>query len=360
VKFPPLLESAPGEFLGRSPEEAVERARSVLGTDAKVRCWKTRRGGVLGFFAREVYVAGVKEPKGKSSAPTPREESPSQAQATLDEVELPTLDDLIASTTDEVSYGADAAVEDRAFRDVLAQAEAALSDAVFDDDAWRPEETPNVSAPASDASLASDHGLVAFRSALESFGLPAAYRPADRDNVLDGLVRSLSSLPTPPVLPTAPGSVIAVIGSRRDALTVANEVAAFLGLEEGDVIAWCDDAVVRRRIARRKRSTRVTIVALEASARGRSFDAAREELERLAPDCVLGVAAATLKCADVELWRRELGIEALALRRWEDTETPAELLAALPIFSVDGVVMSTMRWVSLLLSTFVDRTDATA
>jgi hypothetical protein len=354
VKFQPLLESAPGEFLGRSAEEAVQRARSVLGPEAKIRCWKTRRGGVLGFFAREVYVAGVNKPE---AAAARRLEEPS---ATLlsqgDEATLPTFDELIDATSDEVSFGTDeVAAEDRAFRDVLAQAEAALNGAVFDDAAWPQDEIVLTSTPAS-----SRDDLEAFRASLESLGLPIAYRPFDHEGVLDGLMRSLALLVPPPDFPSTPGSVIAVVGSRRDSLAVAHEVAASLGLDETDVIVSSDDPTVRRRITRRKRSTRVSVIVIEAAVRGRTFDVARDVLEWLAPDRVLGVASATLKCADVDRWQRELGVDALALRRWDETETPAELLAALPVYSVDGVVMSTMRWVSLLMSTFLDRNDAAA
>ena len=365
MRFQPLLESAPGEFVGRSAEEAVDRARSVLGAEAKVRCWKTRRGGVLGFFAREVYVAGVKEPEGTVGSARQLEERAAVSRARHVDTTRPTLDELVASTTDEVSFGAgDVVAEDSAFRDVLAQAEAALSDAVFDDAAWLEEDTVELTNESASASMKMNDGpgrdLIAFRTSLASFGLPAKYWPSDLENVLDGLVRSLARLETPLALPTSPGSVIAVVGSRRDALLVAREVAASLDLDETDVIVLSDDPTVRRRIARRKHSTRVSVIVLEAPVRGRTFDAAREEIDWLSPDYVLGVAAATLKCADVDRWQRELGVEALALLRWDDTETPAELLAALPVYSVDGVVMSTMRWVSLLLATFVDRTDATA
>jgi hypothetical protein len=355
VRFQPLLESVPGEFVGRSAEEAVERARSVLGAEAKVRCWKTRRGGVMGFFAREVFVAGVKEPQGTSKAAL-RTEDPAPPRALVDATSL-TFDERIAATADEVSFETDGPAEEHhAFRDVLAQAEAALSGAVFDDAVWISDEATSVSA----ASDPTQSDLDEFRSSLELIGLPAAFRPLGHESVFEGLVRSLASLPTPPAFPVSPGSVIAVVGSRRDARVVAQEVATSLDLEETDVIVSCDDPVVRRRIARRKRSARVTVVVFEAAVRGRTFDTAREELERVAPDFVLGVAGATLKCADVERWRGELNIDALALRRWDDTETPAELLAALPVYSVDGAVMSTMRWLSLLLSTYVDRTDATA
>ena len=142
MRFQPLLESVPGEFVGRSAEEAVERARSVLGAEAKVRCWKTRRGGVMGFFAREVFVAGVKEPQGTSKAAL-RSEDP----ALLVDSTGPTFDELIAATSDEVSFGADdPAEEHHAFRDVLAQAEAALSGALFDDAVWISDEATSVSA----------------------------------------------------------------------------------------------------------------------------------------------------------------------------------------------------------------------
>jgi hypothetical protein len=311
---------------------------------------------VLGFFAREVFVAGVNKPEGTAAR---RIEEPSVTPPSeREEATLPTFDELIDATSDEVSFGTDdVAAEHRAFRDVLAQAEAALNDAVFDDAAWPEDEAVLTSVPGTNPC---GDDLEAFRTSLQFLGLPVAYRPFDHEGVLDGLMRSLALLATPPTFPTSPGSVIAIVGSRRDSLAVAHEVAGFLGLDESDVIVSSDDPTVRRRIARRKRSTRVSVIVIEAAVRGRTFDAAREVLDWLAPDCVLGVAAATLKCADVDRWQRELGVDALALRQWDDTETPAELLAALPVHSVDGVVMSTMRWVSLLLSTFLDRNDAAA
>ncbi len=363
MRFQPLLDSASGEFVGRSAEEAVERARSVLGADAKVRCWKTRRGGVLGFFAREVYVAGVKEPDGPPGTVRGIEAPSEPLRGEGDSSALATFDELIATTTDEMSYSSnDPAVEDRAFRDVLAQAEAALNDVVFDDDEWQSKEPASAGtvpkALVASDSLASE--LEAFRASLASFGLPAALCPGDHESVFDGLVRSLATLPAPPALPSLPGSIIAVVGSRRDACVVARDLATTFDLGESDVIVSSDDPTVRRRLARRKHSSRLSVVVLEVPVRGRSFDEAREVLDWLRPDYVLGAVAATLKCADVDRWRCELGVEALALRRWDETQTPVELATALPVYSVDGVVMSTLRWLGLLLTTFVDRTDARA
>ena len=56
------------QFEGRTAEEAVARARAALGESSALRCWKTRRGGVGGFFAREVFVASLTPPPGSVAA----------------------------------------------------------------------------------------------------------------------------------------------------------------------------------------------------------------------------------------------------------------------------------------------------
>src|ERR1700728_2278151 len=56
------------QFEGRTAEEAVARARAALGDAGALRCWKTRRGGVGGFFAKEVFVAGLTPPPGSETA----------------------------------------------------------------------------------------------------------------------------------------------------------------------------------------------------------------------------------------------------------------------------------------------------
>ncbi len=55
------------QFEGRTAEEAVARARKALGDSDALRCWKTRKGGVGGFFAREVYVASLTPPPGSEA-----------------------------------------------------------------------------------------------------------------------------------------------------------------------------------------------------------------------------------------------------------------------------------------------------
>jgi hypothetical protein len=72
-----------GEYLGRTPEEAMARARAALGTSAELRCWKTRRGGVAGFFTTEVFVAGVTPPAGADRARSGARRAPRTAAKTM-------------------------------------------------------------------------------------------------------------------------------------------------------------------------------------------------------------------------------------------------------------------------------------
>lgn len=349
MKFQLSPETVPGEFVGHSAREAVERAKIALGADAPVRCWKTRRGGVLGFFAHEIFVAGLHEPRGnvvtgsRTGAQVSSLTSPEPSATPV------ALEELIAATSDEVTL--EYRTSEREFRDVLAQAESALRD-VGEDPSWDHREpdvapSPRISAPSED--------VEEFRTSLASLGLTAWYQPLPHEGALDGLARSLGNLPPAPPMPTAPGSLIAVLGSRRDAGAVAHEVATYLALDESDVIALTDEDALRRRIVRRRNSTRVSVVIIVAPTSARDVHAAKERLSRVSPEYVLGAVPATLKYSDGDRWCRELGVDALALRRWDDTETPAELVAARPVLSVDGVMMSRLRWVTLLLATYLER-----
>ena len=96
-------------------------ARAEFGSDAPVRCWKTRTGGVLGFFAREAFVAGITPPAGAIKAvktPRPARELTEGAKATGDAEpasaselaprRLPdreSLSILVEGTSDEVTLG---------------------------------------------------------------------------------------------------------------------------------------------------------------------------------------------------------------------------------------------------------------
>ncbi len=133
------------EYVGRTAEEALSKAAAALGPSAELRCWKTRRGGVGGFFATEVYVAGSTPPPGaeRERRRTPRTPTDGTARArpaqTGSAPETGTgtspaaredrapdpLTTLAEGTTDQVSIH-NGVVTPAAFDALLAEAEAAL------------------------------------------------------------------------------------------------------------------------------------------------------------------------------------------------------------------------------------------
>jgi hypothetical protein len=147
--------SGTAQFEGRTAEEAVARARAALGDAGALRCWKTRRGGVGGFFAKEVFVAGLTPPPGSETtrgrAPraevgeprvgTDRDPAPhatpydatiraaDQVRRGLEDKSVGPedhLSGLVEATSDQVSLGS-LAIPSEAFDEVLAEAEAALT-----------------------------------------------------------------------------------------------------------------------------------------------------------------------------------------------------------------------------------------
>jgi len=171
-----------GQFAGRTAEEALARAAAALGPSTDLRCWKTRRGGVAGFFATEVYVAGSTPPKGAERKPA-RSRRPSAGEATGTDAPAPDgstdpepasshpqpdgrldrLADLVDGMTDQVSLR-HSAIPSTAFRAVLAEAEAVLAEdpelsgpsepVVPPSPREVPIQTKNERAPAPDSALA--------------------------------------------------------------------------------------------------------------------------------------------------------------------------------------------------------------
>ena len=134
--------SGAAQFEGRTAEEAVARARAVLGDAGALRCWKTRRGGVGGFFAKEVFVAGLTPPPGSETTRSKASRSePDEARGGSDRDPVPRaapydgtiraadhLSGLVEATSDQVSLGS-LAIPAEAFDEVLAEAQAALTHA---------------------------------------------------------------------------------------------------------------------------------------------------------------------------------------------------------------------------------------
>src|SRR3984957_12668770 len=146
--------SGASQFEWRTAEEAVARARAALGDAGALRCWKTRRGGVGGFFAKEVFVAGLTPPPGSEATqdrasrakPGPKrggsgraaiphaapedgtqsasESGPFRQDASAGPEDH--LSGLVEATSDQVSLGS-LSIPAEAFDQVLAEAQAALT-----------------------------------------------------------------------------------------------------------------------------------------------------------------------------------------------------------------------------------------
>jgi hypothetical protein len=357
VKLPLRPDAVPGQFEGRTPAEAVQLARAEFGSDAPVRCWKTRTGGVLGFFAREAFVAGISPPVGAVKAvktPRPPKEPKETRAAVPPELAPPSparasLSELVEDTSDEVTLGSPP-VPAAVFSEVLAEAQAAVNSA---DLLVRPTAPAPVSAPPVRAGPEWIEGL---HESLVRIGVPAAYRPHASEATLDGLARSLDTLPAAPAVPTEGGSVIVVVGAGRDAQSAARAVQETSGLESSALLTVDRTDAGRQRVARRRSSNKVTVLVVEAALRSRQLVAVASWLEQVKPDYVVGAVPATAKRADVAHWRAQVGpMDALALSRLGDTAAPGELMGLLPIAFLDGAEASTLRWVLTLLRTQLER-----
>jgi hypothetical protein len=331
-------------------------ARAEFGSDAPVRCWKTRSGGVLGFFAREAFVAGITPPAGAIKAvKTPRPaKGPKEAREVKESRSVgtalpppspdrPSLSELVEDTSDEVTLGS-AQVPAAVFSEVLAEAQAAVNGTDLVVHPHRP--APVEALPV----LAGPERIEGLDDSLARIGVPASYRPTTSEASLDGLARALASLPAAPALPTVGGSVIVVVGAARDAQAAAQALLAKLGLVASDLLTVDRSDAGRQRVTRRRSSNRVTVLVVEASLRSRHLAAAASWIDQVKPDHVVGAVPAIAKRADVEHWRAQVGpLDALALSRLKDTASPGELMGLLPIALLDGEEASTLRWVLTLL-----------
>ncbi len=464
------------QFEGRTLEDALSRAREEFGAHAQVRCWKVRRGGVLGFFEHESYVAGLQPPAGatvrgrraralrvpvddvapdltaepvatevssdvattvetsvEETAPAPSpalvvlatttdtaasSSGPSgdeRADAVLAlahshaevmpeslfdlvpglmpetmsvpaEAAVEVADDVPAwaafaaladATTDEVTLGADF-LSARDFSEVLAQAEAALVAPISDedmvhvvaDDAAPPpaleatsgatvDETapPSLAHPAPLAPSGDDaraERIEGLRARLAMRGVPEEYLP-DESETLDALMRALATLPVATPLSVVPGSLVVVVGARRDALATAQHLQGELRLAPSDLIVAERSGTSRRQVLRRRSSEKMTILVLEAPVGSRGLAEVGEWIEALGPEHVLAAVPATTKRSDVRHWTRQLGrVDALCLSRLRDTYTVAELMGVAPIAYVEGRRSSSLRWVELLVGEMLE------
>ena len=202
---------------------------------------------------------------------------------------------------------------------------------------------------------------------LARLGLPSHLRPTGVGEQLHTALRaSLSRLPTAPPALNRPGGVLAVVGPLAQALHVAREIAAELGLPAATSVAVAtagtgvhdvaerqvlhDAAEAAERRAAWRRRSNLTVVAVDAPLTASGAAEARAFLNALSPTSTWGVVEATRKAQDVGSWTRALGgVHAIALTELEEPSDPAAVLElGIPVSRLGGRPATPRAWATLL------------
>lgn len=357
-----LRQSEPAtlEFEGRTSEEAISRARGVLGYDAPIRCWRARKGGYFGFFARETFIAGLRPPQGAKKGVFER---PSLASNDVAEEDFQISDDWVSEllkysnrssisdiadgTQDEVTLGSSIASAS-VFSDMLTEAESAIE-----------KDYPRVDANCATSeaalyrlpSVAEPDPRAEFKSRILRLGIPAEYQPTAPDGVLDGLYSSLLRLPKAKPIPTEPGSLIVVVGDLEKAKEAARAIVGAVHAEFSDILVVEPNDVGRLRTVLHQSSNKSAVVVVEVPMGSHGLGATSAWISRLKPDYVLGAVSAAAKSSDVERWCEGIGVvDALAVSSFSETATPGEIMGKMPVALVEGAPATSVRWLLALLS----------
>lgn len=392
-------------FEGTDVEALLDEVHKELGPDAQiVEANKLRKGGLGGFFARETFeiVAepGVIPTAGDTSAirmphadrtadeepaggapdgPALSTESASFAEI-LDRLARDTIEDEDPDPDDPPAVVARPAVLRRNAADArgayaqpepvaLAAQDARVHEwpSLEDLEARDRDAAPAVpAAPAAPVVAAVPARSAGERSPLVRLGLPAALvpQPGSGRDVQVALARRLQALPTAPEIPTAPGSVIAIVGNGTESVRVARRLASELSVDPDDVVVasqandeqlppWLHVADAGSAAQRRRawwRRGRLTLVAVDNTETTDDAVWTRGVLDAIEPTLAWGVVDATRKPEDVAAWADKLGaLDAIALENIRATVSPAAILhVGIPVASIDGRRATPERWAQVL------------
>ena len=353
-------------FEAATLEEALEQARREAGPEATaVEANRVRRGGVGGFFAKQ-YVEVVVE---VADAPAPAPAPPAGLVATTGLAGM--LD--AADAEEAVTFTAPAPVptptlstEQAGFQDlVLRLAKEQAPATGFTPVPAMPPARTTVPVPAAVPVPVAASPVPAL-SDLGRLGLPAGFTvDLATESPDQAVLRALQALPRAAALPTAPGSVVAVVGDRDGALALARTLADELGLDPDDVaLAAEDDAGDDLALGRllpsvhavsearwhARYDSRPTVVAVAVPVGRTTSSWARRALEALDPTVTWAHTAATRKAEDVLEWSERLGgVDAVAVDGIDDTASPAAILGTgIPVARIDGRRATPALWAAIL------------
>jgi hypothetical protein len=372
---------------GANLESVLEEVRARFGdTVTIVEANRLRKGGVGGFFSRERFEVVVDIDDDDCSVPA---ELPPEYGVEATEGFCERLLSMADDVNDDVRATSAAptqmiSTEQPAFAAVLESITRHM------DGPGRPTLTFRPSAPvatplmteqpalaeqpvlAEQPTLAEQPVPIADARAMARIGLPEDIRraaisvpaPAFGAGFSAWLLGVLCDLPVAPRLPQGRGSVIVVAGHREDALLLARQIMAELGIDTDGLILASPgykgraipperritdvEAAGEARSSWRRRS-RPTVVAVEASI-GRSGEWARRVIDALEPTAVWGAVDAVRKPEDLFDWSEQLGgFDALGVSNLDNTVSPAAVLqCGIPVGRLDGRPATPLLWASLL------------
>ena len=325
---------------------------------------RRRKGGILGFFAREVYVISVEpgttRPRGQKGGDVP---APGPLAALAD------------ATDDVVDLRGDG--DRRTFSEVLTAVAGSLGEEpgtyVVDTDrlrAQRPAQQPAQQPAQLDGARqgAAEPPAMLGAAVVElarASGVPERFLShVGCGGPAPTLEAIFAALPTAPPLPTGPGGLVAVAGTPGSLLPVALDVASVVGCPAARVAFATPSAASRRgdpehrvrtpaqaaTLAGGWRRERTGVVAVSAAPLGADQRWAAEMLRALRPSCVWGIASATTKPDDVRRWTDALGgVDAIVLVDATATVTPAAIASlGIPVARLDGAPATPRHWAALL------------
>ncbi|MDQ2837583.1 MAG: hypothetical protein M3Y42_19680 [Actinomycetota bacterium] len=346
-----------------------------------------RRGGMLGFFAREIHRIAYDVPV----AGEPEQEllpSYSTIEACSIEVDADddagsTFADLLASTDaieSAVNSGSDAASPE--FAELLRKL-TTMPDLPFDSS----DSTTYQAEPSWPESLASvpamteqPMGVVTpfarpdARNRLEllmqlrQVGVPVSVNPrGEAHSVYQALEDILQELPPPAQPPRQAGQVLAIVGDSTSAIRAARACAALLRIPEDTIgvaglapestvgtefsyVSGVQEALRLRRELSQADTPSIVVIATDATAIDPQDPWAREMLAALRPTAAWAVVDARWKTEDSRAYLDRLGgVDALVVHAAELSTSPASVWDLdLPLGLLDGRTPTTFAWTGLL------------
>ena len=362
--------------------ELMVHVRAEFGPKARIiRADRVRSGGLVGFFARERYELTVDVPdepfarpramRGPvlvAAGPVGMDALLAAADAAEARAQIggsgPVPGPASAATPPLVSTGADA------FASVLEQVRAMTGAQELTADVEVPAPPTRVFEPLVPSQVAAvpvapGAPTGANRAALLDLGVPERMLVGAGFAEPAPLSVLLANVPTAPELPRAPGSVVVVVGSGRDAEAVGGQLVERLRLAPAALVVAGEGQASTGRVRRitdpsaaaRWRSLpdggQIRVVALAVGPDSRDRAEASELLAAFDPHQVWGVVDARTKPRDSARWLTDVGakrrVDALAVRGLFETTQPGTVLdLGVPVAWFDGIPATGVAWAAAL------------